>query len=202
MNTIPAFLALAAFLSTSWALSDVQSTAAEASGVKDNQELARLANEDQADRKPKDAKPIDWQVVGPRDEARRKRVMELYLAGELKTGRDYFHAGLILQHGERPEEYLLCHELCVTAVFKSGGDEQADWVSSAKQLAALSEDRFLLNIGRAQRFGTQYKQDGRNSPWRLDTMEEGVTDELRKAWDVPSLAEAKAREAEKNKQQK
>jgi len=33
-------------------------------------------------------------------------------------------------------------------------------------------------------------------------MEEGVTDELQKVWHVPSLAQAKAREAEMNKQEK
>src|SRR5262245_58805046 len=126
MNTIPAFLVLLGLLSTPCAVAELESTAAKASGVKDNQELAQLVNEDQEDRKPKDAKPIDWQVVGPKDEARRKRVMELYLAGELTTGQDYFRAGLILQHGQKPEDHLLCHELCVTAVFKSGRDEQAD----------------------------------------------------------------------------
>jgi hypothetical protein len=202
MNTIPALFALAGLLSTSCASSDVKPTAAKAPALKDNQELARLCNDDQEDRKPKDGKPIDWLVVGPKDEARRNRVMEVYLAGELKTGRDYFHAGLILQHGESPQEHLLCHELCVAAVFMSGGDDQADWVSLAEQLAALSEDRFLLNIGRAQRFGTQFKQEGTNSPWRLEKMEEGVTDDLRKAWHVPSLVQAKAHEAEMNKEQK
>ena len=33
-------------------------------------ELERLYNEDQADRSPADGKPIDWNVVGPRDAAR------------------------------------------------------------------------------------------------------------------------------------
>jgi len=202
MNTIPALLALAGLLSTPCAAADLVASDATAPAVKDNQELAQLFSEDQGDRKPKDAKPIDWQVVGPRDEARRKRVMELYLAGGLKTGRDYFHAGMILQHGPRPEDHLLCHELCVAAVFKSGGTEKAGWVSSAKQLAAASEDRFLLSIGRAQRFGTQFGAQGPNLPWRLDKMEEGVTDELRKAWDVPLLAKAKEHETELNKKQK
>jgi hypothetical protein len=190
MNTIHAFLALLGLLSTQCAAADVESSAARASDVKDNQELAQLANEDQEDRKPKDAKPIDWQVVGPKDEARRKRVMELYLAGELKTGWDYFRAGLILQHGQSAEDYLLCHELCVAAVFKSGGDQQADWVSPAKQLAAASEDRFLLSIGRAQRFGTQASH--------LDKIAEGVTDQLRKAWDVPPLAKVKESETKQH----
>jgi hypothetical protein len=87
MKTIPFFLALIGLLATSCASSNVKSTAVKAPAVKDNQELAQLANEDQEDRKPKDAKPIAWQVVGPRDEARRKKVMELYLASELKTGK-------------------------------------------------------------------------------------------------------------------
>jgi len=75
MNTIPSFLALIGLLSTQGAVPDFESIAAKASGVKDNQELARLANEAQEDRKPKDAKPTDWQVVGPKDQARRKRVI-------------------------------------------------------------------------------------------------------------------------------
>src|SRR5215468_10074149 len=148
MKTIPALLALVGLLSTLCAAADADSTAARSSAVKDNLEVTRLYDEDQADREPKDNKPIDWHVVEPKDEARRKRIMELYVAGELKTGGDYFHAGMILQHGKTPEDYLLCHELCVAAVFKSGGDEKPDWLSSAKWLAAASEDRFLVHIGR------------------------------------------------------
>jgi len=154
--------------------------------------------EDQSDRLPKDGKSIDWSLVGPRDDARLKRVMELYIAGELKTGKDYFHAAMVLQHGKRPEDYLLCHELCVAAVFKSGSSETADWLSTAKWLAAASEDRFLVSIGRPQRFGTQFSRDG-NSPWRLNKMEEGVTDELRKVWEVPPISKAQESVAEMNK---
>lgn len=40
------------------------------SGIKDNPELTRLMDEDQADRTPDDAKAIDWKIVGPRDNAR------------------------------------------------------------------------------------------------------------------------------------
>ena len=56
-----------------------------------------------------------------------------------------------------------------------------------------------MNIGRAQRFGTQYRSTGPNKPCRLYRTEEGVTDALRRALDVPTLAEARAREAELNK---
>ena len=164
----------------------------------DNEEVARLYREDQADRQSQDGKQIDWQVVGPRDEARRKRVVEMFNAGDLKTGRDYFQAALIFQHGNRPEDYLLCHELCVTAVFKAGSAETASWVGTAKWLAAASEDRFLLSIGRGQRFGTQFTSGGRNQPWHLDKIDPGVSDNIRKIWGVPVLDQSKEQERQMN----
>jgi hypothetical protein len=161
------------------------------SATKDNPELARLMAEDQGDRTPDDAKSIDWKIVGPRDAARLKRVKELYAQNQLQTGADYYHAAMILQHGDVAEDYLLAHELCVVAISK--GDTRAKW------LAAASEDRFLMNIDRPQRFGTQFRCDGPNCEFHLYKLDAGVTDELRKGLDVPSLAEAKAREAKMNK---
>src|SRR5687767_4865939 len=58
------------------------------SSLKDNEELTRLYQEDQSDRTPKDGKPIDWKVVGPRDRAREARVKELYVNNQLHTGAD------------------------------------------------------------------------------------------------------------------
>ena len=157
----------------------------------DNEELARLYKEDQADRKPKSAKLIDWAVVGPRDKKRLERVHEIYLANGLSTGADYYHLAMVLQHSQAPGDFMLCHELCVVAIGK--GYEQAKW------LAAASEDRFLMNIGRPQRFGTQYRTEKPTDPFTLYKMEEGVTDELRRAYNAPSLQKAKEREAEMNK---
>lgn len=165
---------------------DAQSSSAN----KDNPELTRLMDEDQADRMPPAGKSIDWKVVGPRDEARLKRVKELYSQNQLRTGNDYFNAALILQHSNTSEDYLLAHELSVVAISKKRGIDS---------LAAVSEDRFLMSIGRPQRFGTQYKSDGPNQPLRLYKVDSDVTDELRRVMMVPSLAEAKAREAEMNK---
>ena len=160
----------------------------EKSDAKDNQELSRLMDEDQADRTPDDAKSIDWKIVGPRDAARLKRVKELYAQNQLKTGGDYYHAAMILQHSEVADDYLLAHELCVAAISK--GDARGKW------LAAASEDRFLMNISRPQRFATQFLCDGiPNCEYHLYKVDAGVTDELRKVLDVPSLAEMKAREA-------
>ena len=125
-------------------------------------------------------------------------MMELYTGGSLHTGRDYVHAAMILQHGDRPEDFLLCHELCIAALFKSTAAD-SDWVGLAKWLAAASEDRFLVAVGRSQRFGTQFYNTGQGTPWRLRPVEEGVTDELRTVWEVPTLEKAKAREIEMNK---
>ena len=170
----------------------VPSADAQTSSVtKDNPELTRLMAEDQADRTPDDARAIDWKIVGPRDAARLKRVKELYAENKLQTGADYYHAAMILQHGDVAEDYLLAHELCVVAISK--GDTRAKW------LAAASEDRFLMNIDRPQRFGTQFRCDGPNCEFHLYKLDAGVTDDLRKGLDVPSLAEAKAREAKMNK---
>ena len=148
-------------------------------------------DEDQADRTPDDAKSIDWKILGPRDAARLKRAKELYAQNKLQTGADYYHAAMILQHGDVAEDFLLAHELCVVAISK--GDTRAKW------LAAASEDRFLMNIDRPQRFATQFRCDGPpNCEYHLYKLDSGVTDELRKGLDVPSLAEAKAREARMN----
>ena len=156
---------------------------------KDNPELARLYQEDQADRASKDGKPIDWKTVDPRDKARERRVKELYANNQLRTGADYYHVAMVLQHASTPEDYLLAHELCVVAISK--GDERAKW------LAAASEDRFLMQIGRPQRFATQFRSVG-NTPMRLYETDSGVTDELRGALNVPTLAQAREREARMN----
>ena len=145
----------------------------------DNEELTRIFQEDQDDRSPeeKEGKSTDWTIVGPRDKARESRVKEFYWDGSLHTGADYYHAAMVLQHADTANDYLLAHELCIAAIGK--GEQRAKW------LAAASEDRFLMTIGRPQRFGTQYRADGPNADFRLYPLAPGVTDDLRRAFDVP-----------------
>jgi len=119
-------------------------------------ELARLFTEDQADRM---ADPIDKETIVPRDRVRLARVKQLYQGQKLQTGPDYFHAAMVLQHAHDTDDYLLAHEFCVVAISK--GVERAKW------LAAASEDRFLVNSGRLQRFGTQYQVDSATGRWSL-----------------------------------
>ena len=70
---------------------------------------------------------------------------------QLYTGADNYYAAMILQHGEKPEDYLLAHELCIVAISKRE--------AKAKWLAAATEDRFLMMIGHPQRFATQFRAD-------------------------------------------
>ena len=162
----------------------------------DNEELKRLFTEDQGDRMPKDAKSIDWKTIGPRDAQRLKRVHEIYKANGMSTGADYYHLAMVLQHSSVPEDFLLAHELCVVAIGKGN--------VSAKWLAAASEDRFLMNINRPQRFATQFRADMNKNggAYYLYKVDDGVTDELRKAFNTPTLQKAKEREAEMNEKPK
>jgi hypothetical protein len=164
----------------------------ETSAVTDNSELKRLHEEDQADRKPPPGKSIDWDVDRPRDDARLARVKELYASGALHTGPDYFHAALILQHSAASDDYLLAHDLCVVALIK-GGAPPAKW------LAAASLDRFLRSINRPQHFGTQYSSKPGENEFHLDPVDNVMNDALRQEFAVPTLEQAKVREAEMNR---
>ena len=155
-----------------------------------SEELARLFKEDQSDRMPQPPGQIDWSVVGPRDAVRLARVKQFYHGQVLQTGMDFYHAAMILQHAHMPEDFLLAHEFCVVAV--SRGVEQAKW------LAAASEDRFLMNMEQPQRFGTQYRIDGRDGRWSLYEVSAEVEDSLRSAFDVPSLFQAQTHMDEMN----
>ena len=160
--------------------------------LKHNEELKRLCAEDQSDRTPPKGKAIDWAIVSPRDKSRLKRVKELYMQNLLQTANDYDCAATVLQHGDMPEDSLLAHEFWVVAISKGKNDK--DTLS----LAAASEDRFLMNIGRPQRFGTQLRSVD-NGPLMLYPVDGGVSDELRRLMGGHSLAEIKARVLEMNK---
>ena len=72
------------------------------------------------------------------DPERRSRVLELYDSGVLKTANDYYHAAMIFQHGETPDDFLFAHELAVASL--ALGSRNARW------LAAATEDRFLKSL--------------------------------------------------------
>jgi hypothetical protein len=150
-------------------------------------ELEKLYAEDQADRNATGMN-TDWEAISIRDEQREIRVKELLALGSLGGGSAYYHAAMVLQHASTPDDYLLAHDLCVIAISK--GEQKAKW------LAAASMDRFLVSIGRQQRFGTQFLSNKSFRPPRLVQVDPNVSDVLRQEFDVPTLESAKKREAE------
>lgn len=143
----------------------------------ENQELAEMYRQDQAARLDL---PIDWPKVSRDDEARRNRVRELLLAGELGHASDFHRAAFIFQHGHRPEDFLLAHILAMNAM--ALGDRQASWI------AAASLDRYLQAVGQPQVLGTQYRQI--EGAWTQEPLQESlVPDALRQALGVKTRAE-------------
>jgi hypothetical protein len=163
--------------------------AAEPPNAKDGPASAELRAILDADQAARDAlmrsgkpDPQAARAMMDGDRKRRQRVGALLAAGKVQTVEDFFAAALVYQHGETPEDYLTAHELAMIAgVMGRGGG-----------LAALAEDRFLLHIGRKQRFGSQFGADADGKPLMRPVERDAptaVTEALRADFLVPSLAE-------------
>ncbi|MFC4293265.1 hypothetical protein ACFOWX_12645 [Sphingorhabdus arenilitoris] len=154
--------------------------------ISSNQETARIFEEDQAIRNELSTRIEDkiasdeeffkrWESGDAERLARTKQLLE---NGELKAGVDYYRAAFIFQHGNTPEDYLRAHHLAVIAV--SLGYKQALWISAA------TLDRYLLNIGKKQIYGTQYRSvNDVNEQIEFD--QAVVSDAERKMLSVPVL---------------
>jgi hypothetical protein len=166
---------------------------ANAAGRNVSGELLAIYEADQADRQEfLRLGPEELRKVSERDKQRRQRVAEIVGMGQLNSAEDYFHAAMVLQHGEKSEDYLLAHELATVAGFK--GHKTGRWLSAA----AL--DRFLHSVGRPQRFGTQYKRDG-DRPWTQEPYDRSLHDSVRREYEVPPRGEQAKRLEELNQGQ-
>jgi hypothetical protein len=154
-----------------------------------NQELKLLYEQDQTDR-------LEWQKqtreqrehLGERDRIRRQRVEELIANEPLQVAEDYFHAAMIFQHGETLEHYWQAH------VLAKKGAELGHRIS--RWLTAAAYDRWLMNQGKPQAYGTQYIS--REGKWVLYKVDPAITDAQRAEWNVPPLAQALQRAEEMN----
>jgi len=158
-----------------------------------NQELEKLCEEDQKDRQG-DMKNADWEAISKRDSTRRQRVMEIYKEGEIKSSTDYFNAALILQHGNDSEAYQKAHEFALKAAELDASNGSAKW------LAAAAKDRYLWSIDKPQWYGTQFSN--KNGKWTIEPIDtSAVTDQERRRWNCPTLAEARKRAEQMNQQE-
>ncbi|MGH9777508.1 MAG: hypothetical protein ACRD5I_03780 [Candidatus Acidiferrales bacterium] len=146
------------------------------------EELKALYQADQADRDSDWSKLSrqEFEALQARDRQRRERVQEIVRAQQLDTADDYFHAAMILQHGDAPEHYLLAHVLANVAAFK--GHKQG------RSLSAATLDRYLASIKQNQFFGTQFFAEASLSfqDMKLHPPLNGlVTEALRNEFHVP-----------------
>ncbi|MEM9837823.1 MAG: hypothetical protein AAF830_01575 [Pseudomonadota bacterium] len=155
--------------------------------------LQKLRDADQDDRRG----AIDASLT-ERDNARREEVAALFAEGCLITGRDHHNAALIFQHGKVPEHYYQAYRWAQRAV--ALGDTDAEW------LISRAIDRFLLNSGYKQLFGSNAFSTaprvgdgfGPPTPWCLEPVVKEFTDAQREAQGFPTLQERIDRIAQMN----
>lgn len=152
-----------------------------------NAELIQLYTDDQADRAS--ANP-DWTQITPRDHARRERVDAILAAGGAHAADDYFHAAMVYQHGDAPDEIQRARDLALKAVALD------PLLDSARWLAAAAEDRKLMYEHKPQKWGTQsHRVDDK---WVLWPVDPAITDDQRAEWNVPPLHISEAQVTEMN----
>ena len=148
-----------------------------------NPELAAIYEADQAARSNPAA--IDWAIVQPEDRKRRERVHELLGAGEVRAAADYYHAAMVFQHGENLDDIRLAHALSTIAMSLAPEQKRYRW------LTAASWDRMLTTQLQPQWYGTQFQSDD-DGMFLYPVADGAVSDDERKAMQVPTLAEANA----------
>jgi hypothetical protein len=156
-----------------------------------NKKIALMYGEDQNARLSGNP---DWTKLEKEDSIRRIQIMELIESNQIKSPHDYYKTAMIMHHSTDPEDSKIAHELALMSLVFEEKHQMAPW------LAAATKDRYLLNSGKKQWFGTQGLQFlTQNSklgldPAKIDTA--AVANELRTRWNVPSIE--KIREYLKN----
>jgi hypothetical protein len=154
-----------------------------------NDELRALYLEDQADR----GADMPLPELQARDTARRARVEQLLNAAAVQTADDHFHAAMVLQHGPAAEHAWRAHVLARAAA-QLGVPGAGQWYQ-ARALAAAAYDRWLVQQGRPQKYGTQYQ--AREGRWELYQVDPSTTDAERAEWGVAPLHQAIAQAVER-----
>ena len=108
--------------------------------------------------------------------ARRRAVLAMRDAGQLRSAAERFAAATVLVHGEQIAEIEAAQSLALAAMTTE---------SRARRLAAIAYDRLRMLRGEPQKFGTQWvERDGRLELWAVDP---ATTDSERSKWDLPPL---------------
>ncbi|MDB5264863.1 MAG: putative lipoprotein [Parcubacteria group bacterium] len=147
-------------------------------------ELSEIFEADQAERTV-GHKNIDFGKMRENDKPRLARARAIYEGvkeGAIDlNGEELWKLGMLFQHSSNAEDYLIAIEIGNRSA--EAGCESGAWLSAA------AEDRYLLNTGGKQKWGTQFnKEEGKE--WEQmpmqDDEESGITDEMRAEKNLPA----------------
>ncbi len=137
-------------------------------------ELQSIVKSDQEDRINFEMKTSEeLQGMASRDVVRRKRVGEIFGEGCLQSAADFSAAALIYQHGDVSDHFMQSFLWSKRAVVL--GD------AKQKDLKALGIDRYLVNTGHKQLFGSQATKTDLSAKgcWCLHMIEPSFPENLR-----------------------
>ena len=138
--------------------------------------LALFAADQAARRLPANVVPQDINVE---DSQRRLNVLGFLHSSQALSARDFVYSAYIFQHGDCPEHFLFANKLAQLAL--NANDPEARWIYAA------TLDRYLMSLGKLQKFGTQYTLVG--SELVLYPVDPATTDEERAQYNVPALSD-------------
>lgn len=146
-------------------------------------EAERLFTEDQFDRKS-GLNKTDPTLFAEREQVRYRKALEMFAQHKENpspfSSEDLYHLSFLFQHGATSEDYERAHILALES--ERQGSEDAKW------LTAATEDRYLLSLGKKQKWGTQFipMEDGSQhlAPIEDDAIS-GITNEMRQSKNVP-----------------
>lgn len=137
-----------------------------------SKELQELVKADQAIRENFQSMTDEQSKQAARDDlSRRKRVAEIFAEGCFSKAEDYAAAALVFQHGDHPDHFYQ------TYVWSRRAVELGD--KSQKSMMALSIDRYLVNVGEKQLFGSQASKPDEKSCWCIHQVEPSFPEKLR-----------------------
>lgn len=141
-----------------------------------SEELSALFEADQAERIV-GYENIDFKKMKENDTHRLVRAKEIYedvKANALDlTGEELWKLAMLFQHSPHSADYLIAAQIADLSAKK--GSKSGAWLSAA------AEDRYLLNTGSKQKWGTQFtKESGEWEQMPMQSDEEsGITDQMR-----------------------
>jgi len=133
----------------------------------------------QADQASRQVESPDWDALLIEDRQRRVEILGYLQQGKVNDPESLYYTAFIFQHGNCSDHYQLANQVAERAL--KAGYERARWIYAA------SLDRYLRSIGEPQKYGTQYIV--RANKWELQPFDPTTTDEERRDYNVPALAQ-------------